>query len=42
MTGLAPDATGVYDLKKHFRESVPDVVTLGQAFQENVKFASSL
>jgi uncharacterized sulfatase len=31
MTGLAPDATGVYNLQKHFRESVPDVVTLGQA-----------
>ena len=22
MTGLAPDATGVYDLQKHFRESM--------------------
>ncbi|HET8549993.1 MAG TPA: sulfatase [Bryobacteraceae bacterium] len=38
MTGLAPDATGVYDLRKHFRESVPDVVTLGQAFQKNDYF----
>ncbi|MCC6590053.1 MAG: sulfatase [Bryobacterales bacterium] len=35
MTGLAPDATGVYDLKKHFRESVPNVVTLPQLFQKN-------
>jgi uncharacterized sulfatase len=35
MTGLSPDATGVYDLKKHFRESVPNVVTLAQAFQNN-------
>ncbi|MCC6859005.1 MAG: sulfatase [Bryobacterales bacterium] len=34
MTGLAPDSTGVYDLRKHFRESVPNVVTLGQAFQK--------
>ena len=35
MTGLSPDATGVYDLQKHFRSTVPDVVTLGQAFQRN-------
>ena len=35
MTGLSPDATGVYDLKKHFRESVPNVVTLAQVFQKN-------
>jgi len=40
MTGLAPDATGVYDLRKHFRESVPDVVTLGQLFQKNGVFAA--
>lgn len=39
MTGLAPDATGVYDLRKHFRESVPDAVTLGQAFQKNGYFS---
>lgn len=42
MTGLAPDATGVYDLKKHFRESVPDVVTLGQAFQKNGYFVGRI
>ncbi len=35
MTGLAPDATGVYNLQKHFRETVPDVITLGQAFRRN-------
>jgi len=40
MTGLAPDATGVYDLRKHFRESVPDVVTMGQAFQKNDYFVA--
>ena len=39
MTGLAPDATGVYNLQKHFRESVPDVMTLGQAFQKNGYFS---
>jgi len=40
MTGLSPDRTGVYDLKKHFRESVPNAVTLGQAFQKNDYFVA--
>ena len=40
MTGLSPDATGVYDLKKHFRETVPEVVTLAQAFQKNDYFVA--
>jgi uncharacterized sulfatase len=35
MTGLAPDTTTVYDLQKHFRSVLPDVVTLPQAFQKN-------
>jgi uncharacterized sulfatase len=35
LTGLAPDATGVYDLQKHFRTSVPEVVSLPQLFQRN-------
>lgn len=35
MTGLAPDATRVYDLRLHFRETVPGVVTLPQIFQKN-------
>jgi uncharacterized sulfatase len=35
LTGLAPDATAVYDLQKHFRTTVPDVVTLPQLFQRN-------
>src|SRR5213082_2553330 len=33
MTGLRPDTTKVYDLKKHFREALPDVVTLSQSFE---------
>ena len=35
MTGLRPDTTRVYDLQKHFRETLPDVVTLPQLFQRN-------
>lgn len=35
MTGLRPDSTKVYDLNTHFRDTVPDVVTLGQHFKEN-------
>lgn len=40
MTGLRPDKTQVYDLKKHFRETVPDVVTLSQMFQRNGYFTA--
>ena len=35
LTGLRPDTTGVYDLKKHFRETLPNVVTLPQLFQKS-------
>lgn len=34
MTGRRPDATQVWDLDRHFRESLPDVVTLSQHFRE--------
>ena len=40
MTGLGPDTTKVYNLQKHFREAVPNVVTLSQAFQKNGYFAA--
>jgi Arylsulfatase A and related enzymes len=40
MTGLAPDTTTVYDLQKHFRSAIPDVVTLGQLFQRNGYFSA--
>jgi uncharacterized sulfatase len=38
MTGLSPDTTTIYDLKRHFREQLPDVVTLGQLYRRNGYF----
>ena len=35
LTGLRPDSTQVYNLTTHFRENVPDVVTLPQQFARN-------
>jgi len=40
MTGLRPDQIKVYDLDRHFRDQVPDVVTLPQAFQRAGYFAA--
>ena len=40
MTGLRPDQIKVYDLDRHFRDEVPDVVTLSQAFQQAGYFAA--
>lgn len=39
MTGMRPDQIGVYDLDRHFRDQVPDVITLPQAFQNAGYFA---
>ncbi len=39
MTGLRPDQIKVYDLDRHFRDEVPDVITLPQAFQQAGYFA---
>lgn len=33
MTGLRPDEIKVYDLDAHFRDTVPDVITLSQQFK---------
>lgn len=40
MTGLRPDQIQVYDLDRHFRDEVPNVVTLPQAFQRANYFAA--
>ena len=40
MTGLRPDQIKVYDLDRHFRDEIPDVVTLPQAFQKAGYFAA--
>ncbi len=40
MTGKRPDVTQVYDLQKHFRTVLPDVVTLPQLFMNHGYFAA--
>ena len=35
MTGLRPDTIKVYDLDRHFRDEVPNAVTLSQIFMRN-------
>ena len=35
LTGLRPDTTEVFDLKKHFRDVLPDVMTLPQMFRKH-------
>jgi uncharacterized sulfatase len=40
MTGLRPDQIKVYDLDRHFRDEVPEVVTLSQQFKNNGWFTA--
>ncbi|MCU0227359.1 MAG: sulfatase [Bryobacterales bacterium] len=40
MTGLSPDSTRVYELRTHFRDTIPNVVTLSQHFHQNGYFAA--
>lgn len=40
MTGLRPDQIKVYDLDAHFRDAVPDAVTLSQSFISEGYFAA--
>lgn len=35
LTGRRPDVTQVYDLRKHFREVIPDTVTLPELFKQS-------
>lgn len=42
MTGRRPDTTRVWDLATHFREALPDVVTLPQHFKIHGYHASSI
>ena len=39
MTGLRPDVTQVFNLQKHFRDVIPNVVTLSQLFKNNGYYA---
>ncbi len=40
LTGLRPDTTGVYDLNRHFRTTLPNVVTLPQHFKNHGWFTA--
>lgn len=40
LTGMRPDSTRVYDLTTHFRQAVPDVVTLSQVFRNAGYYAA--
>ncbi len=42
MTGTRPDTTRVWDLVTHFRQALPDVVTLGQHFKQNGYFVQGM
>jgi iduronate 2-sulfatase len=39
LTGLRPDSTKVYDLVTHFRDTVPEAISLPQHFRENGYYA---
>ncbi|MDB6028129.1 MAG: Choline-sulfatase [Verrucomicrobiales bacterium] len=41
LTGRRPDTTRIYNLEDHFRDTIPDVVTLPQHFKNNGYFCQS-
>src|SRR3954464_7690840 len=41
LTGRRPDTTKIYNLQDHFRDTIPNVVTLPQHFKNNGYFAQS-
>ncbi len=42
MTGARPDTTKVWDLVTHFRDAMPDTVTLAQHFKQNGYFVQGM
>ena len=42
MTGTRPDTTKVWDLVTHFRDALPNVVTIPQHFKQNVYFVQGM
>lgn len=42
LTGLRPDSTQVYDLVTHFRDTVPEVVTLPEHFKNHGYFSTGI
>lgn len=42
LTGHTPDVTRIYELKTHFREILPDVITLPQLFKDNGYFTARI
>ncbi len=42
LTGLRPSTLGIWDLPTHFRQKIPDVVTLPQAFKQQGYFTQNI
>jgi iduronate 2-sulfatase len=42
LTGYRPDVTGVYNLQKDFRETLPNVITLPQLFMKNGYYSARI
>lgn len=42
LTGARPDSTKVYDLVTHFRDALPNIVTLPQLFKQNGYFVQGI